>query len=170
MNSSFTTPTDGMFIYQFLDCVDQVSDALGLSVPQIVAIEQLRLLPVGSFGRSRADFLDQRQLPPLTTGPRRKQLHDSVHVLAGYDSDAIGEAEVQAFLLGAKFHLANLVLGLGLLRMIHRRAPQRPPTVWLRLRQAYQRGQASSFNVDTWRPEEQWHLPLHQVQKLFKLE
>lgn len=172
MNSSSTAPSNGVFLERFLHLVDRVGDCLGLNVPPVVAIESLRLLPSGTLGRSLADFLDQQQLAPFQTGPRRKQLHDSVHVLTGYGADPIGEAEVQAFLLGAKFHLAHLVLGGGLLRMIHRRVAPLPlfhADVRQRLWAAYWRGQRSIFDVDTWQPEAQWHLPLSQVQTLFRV-
>ncbi len=66
-------------------------------MPPIVEIEKLRSLPSGTFGRTWADFLDAHHLPPMTTGPRRKQLHDGVHVLTSYGTDPIGEAKVQAF-------------------------------------------------------------------------
>ena len=136
----------------------------------IVNPEQLYRLPRGSLGRSLADFLDQQQLELFQTGPRRKQLHDSVHVLTGYGTDPIGEAEVQAFLLGANFHLAHVLLVGGLLHFIHRRIAPLPlfrTDIRQRLWAAYWRGQRSIFDVDTWQPEAQWHLPLSQVQTLF---
>ncbi|MDM9380283.1 Coq4 family protein [Chlorogloeopsis sp. ULAP01] len=107
-------------IQKFLDLVDRITEKKGLNVPQVVYVEKLRSLPVGSFGRTWADFLDKNNIVPFTTGPRRKQLHDGIHILTGYGTDPIAEAEVQAFLLGAKFRLANLLIGLGLLRMIHK--------------------------------------------------
>ncbi len=170
MNSSSTVPSNGVFLDRFLHLVDQVGDRLGLNVPPVVDIEQLHRLPINTLGRLLADFLDQQQLTPFQTGPRRKQLHDSIHVLTGYGADPIGEAEVQAFLLGAKFHLAHLILGGGLLRVIHRRVTHLPllnAAIRQRLWAAYWRGRDSTFDVDTWQPEAQWHLPLSQVQALF---
>ena len=159
---------NGRFIQRFLNAVDRVSDRLGISVPAVVHLEPLRQLPPGTLGRSLADHLDQQQFRPFTTGPRRKQLHDAVHVLTGYDTSPIGEAEVQAFLLGAKFHPAQIALGLGTLRLVYKHCPS-CPHLWQRLWQAYQRGQASTFDVDRWQPETQWALPLTQVQTLFHL-
>lgn len=168
--STQNTPSDadGLRLQRFLASVDRVSDRLKISVPAIVDLDALRRLPPGTLGRSLADHLDQQQFQPFTTGPRRKQLHDGVHVLTGYDTSPIGEAEVQAFLLGAKFHFAQIVLGLGTLRLIYRHCPQ-TPQVWQRLWQAYQRGQASTFDVDRWQPETQWMLPLTQVQQQFQI-
>lgn len=154
-------------LQQLLDFLDHQAEAKGLAVPQIVYIEKLRQLPVGTFGRTWADFLEQNNLKPFTTGPRRKQLHDGIHVIAGYGADLIGEAEVQAFLLGAKFGLINLMLGLGLLRIIYKK--QRQQLSLERLWQAYQRGYHSQLDPDTWQPELIWHLPLADVQALFGL-
>jgi ubiquinone biosynthesis protein COQ4 len=152
-------------LQEFLDLVDRYTESKGLNVPQIVHIEKLRSLPDGTFGRAWADFVDENNLQPFTTGYRRKQLHDGIHVLTNYDTSPIGEAEVQAFLLGAKFRLTNLLLGLGLLRTIHKSPRQQ--LNWDRLRIAYQRGRNSQFDPDTWEPELLWHLSLSQVQAMF---
>ncbi|MEA5616303.1 hypothetical protein VB711_00400 [Cronbergia sp. UHCC 0137] len=156
-------------IEKFLSLIDRVSEKQGQSVPQIVEIEKLRSLSTDTFGRIVANFLDANNLKPFTTGPRRKQLHDCVHVLTGYGSDPIGEAEVQAFLLGAKFTVLNLIVGLGLLRMIHRNLQSREEFTWDRLQQAYKRGYDSHFDPDNWQPELLWNLPLTDVQKMFSI-
>jgi ubiquinone biosynthesis protein COQ4 len=161
--SSHPTPR----LQQFLALVDHLTEARGLNVPQIVHIEKLRSLPYGTFGRTWADFLDVNNLQPFTTGSRRKQLHDGVHVLTGYSTDPVGEAEVQAFLLGAKFRLANLLLGLGLLRVIHKRLGDQQQFSWDRLWKAYQRGRHSQFHPDTWEPKLLWHLSLAEVRRMF---
>jgi ubiquinone biosynthesis protein Coq4 len=154
-------------LQQLLDLLDRQAEAQGIAVPQIVYIEKLRSLPLGTFGRTLVDFLEKNNLKPFTTGPRRKQLHDCIHVVTGYGADLIGEAEVQAFLLGAKFGLINLMLGLGLLRIIYKK--QRQQLSWDRLWQAYQRGYHSQLDPDTWQPELIWHLRLADVQALFGL-
>lgn len=153
----------------FFDLVDIISETLGLNAPQIVEIEKLRSLPPNTLGYTLVEFLNGHQLSPLTTGPRRKQLHDSVHVITGYGIDPIGEAQVQAFLLGSKFHLAHIILGLGLLRIIAKQIVTTPERnsynyIWQRIWSAYKRGCNSKFDIDTWKPELQWHLPLTQVQ------
>ena len=159
---------------EFFKLIDKITEPLGLNVPQIVEIEKLRTLPIGTLGRTLADFMDSEQLTPISTGARRKQLDDSVHLLTGYGIDAIGEAEVQAFLLGAKFGLVNVILGLGLLGMIRKQMAISHPDYSVeqmqkRLWSAYYRGKKSRFDVDTWQPELQWHLPLTQVRDEFKL-
>ena len=125
---------------RLFDFIDKFAQTRGASVPQIVEIEKLRSLRERTFGRAWADFLDENNLQPLTTGMRRKQLHDGIHVLTGYGSDSIGEAEVQAFLLGAKFGLINLLIGIGLLQVIHKRLGHQTKEAKQRMWQAYQRG------------------------------
>ncbi|CAN1209198.1 Coenzyme Q (Ubiquinone) biosynthesis protein Coq4 [Tumidithrix helvetica PCC 7403] len=154
----------------FLKGVDLITGVMGLNVLPIVDIAKLRSLPVGSFGRAWADFLDRNRLSPLTTGARRKQLHDGVHVLTGYGTDAIGEAEVQAFLLGSKFMLLHIVLLAALMRRIGREVSlsgQGEKAIEARLKAAYDRGCESSFDADTWRPELLWEVSLAEVQQLF---
>jgi ubiquinone biosynthesis protein Coq4 len=155
-------------IQLLLKSVDFLGDRLGLNVPTVVKEAELRSLPANSLGHAWISALDQQHLSPLTSGPRRKQLHDGVHVLTGYGTDLVGEAEVQAFLLGAKFHGIQIVLLLGLIRPICRQLISTQQITkqeaWQRLRQAYERGQRSRFDVDAWRPEDQWHLPLQEVQ------
>jgi ubiquinone biosynthesis protein COQ4 len=157
----------------FLDTVDRLSDTLGVSVPPFVYMDELRSLPPNTFGRAWADSLDRAHLMPLTTGPRRKQLHDGMHVLTGYGTDPMGEAEVQAFLLGAKFKLVHLALGLGLLRLLSKQVSEQSDLslqqVGAKLWKAYQRGDRSCFDVDAWKPECMWHEPLAQIQARFQI-
>jgi ubiquinone biosynthesis protein COQ4 len=173
INLFFDAEHPAPFIAQFLDSVDLVFGKMGLNVPQVVNIEQLRSLPAGTFGRTLANFITEKQLIPFTSGPRRKQLHDSVHILTGYGTDPIGEAEVQAFLLGAKFHLFHILISLGLLRMIRAQMKQNSanlsPQVRSRLIQAYQRGCNSSFDVDNWQLETMWEWPVERVQAFFQV-
>ncbi|MGA7935167.1 MAG: hypothetical protein WCA35_16585 [Kovacikia sp.] len=150
---------------RILGWADLIGDVFGLNVPQIFEVEQLKQLPAGTLGRGLADFLEQQQLTPIVTGPRRKQLHDSVHVLTGYDTDPIGEAEVQAFLLGAKFHPLQIILGLGIGYILSREGFS--PAVRQRLWQAYRRGWNATFDVDSWQPEQQWQLSLVQVREFY---
>ncbi|MEH1863610.1 MAG: Coq4 family protein [Nostoc sp.] len=169
MQPLVASPNPVPHLQQVLDLIDRIAVAQGRDVPQIVAIEKLRFLPTDTFGRTWADFLNEHNFQPFTTGSRRKQLHDGIHVLTGYGADLIGEAEVQAFLLGTKFSITNLMLGLGLLRVIHKNLSSRQQFSWARLWQAYQRGCNSQFNPDTWQPELLWHLPLTNVQSLFSI-
>lgn len=169
MPTMATAPTTTPRLQQILDLLDRQAQARGIAVPQIVDIEYLQTLPTGTFGRAWADLLDANNLQPFTTGSRRKQLHDGIHVITGYGTDLVGEAEVQAFVLGCKFRLTNVLLGLGLLRVIHKHQTERQQFNWYKLWQAYQRGVNSHFDPDTWEPELLWHLPVTDVQALFAL-
>jgi len=157
----------------FLNAVDRTTELLGLNVPQIVEIEKIDRLPQNTLGKSLAEFLEQNQLKPFTTGPRRKQLHDCIHIVTGYDSDPIGEAEVQAFLLGCKFNLANLLLYRSIKRRMKRRMGANSKSYNLvrqRLLKAYRRGQKSNLDPDRWSPETLWHLPLKTVRVKFGID
>jgi ubiquinone biosynthesis protein COQ4 len=155
------TPTQRLF-----DVVDLGAKTLGLDVPQIVHIETLRAMPEGSFGRAWAEFLDANHLDPLVSGPRRKQLHDGVHILTGYGSDLMGEAQVQAFMLGAKWEPTNAAV----LFMIVRGARRHGVLIdWEILRAAYQRGQRSLFDPNRWPAEKLWDLPLSCVRTCMNL-
>jgi ubiquinone biosynthesis protein Coq4 len=167
MNSVLHHPASTDVVQRFLDRVDQVGASLHLNVPPVIDLTTLQSLPVGTLGHALVQFFATVPFRPLTTGPRRKQLHDVVHVLTGYGTDPIGEIEVQAFLLGCKFHPIHLVLGLGLLRILIRQSSiltlgQAAPRQ--RLWAAYWRGYHSTFDIDTWQPETAWHLPLIQIQ------
>jgi ubiquinone biosynthesis protein Coq4 len=149
-----------------------VTDRLDLNVPPIVEMDYLRSLPPGTLGYAWAEHLDANGLDPFVRGPRRQQLHDGIHVLTGYGTDPVGEAEVQAFLLGSKFRLANMLIGLGLLRGIQRQWQQQVLSlsheeVRSRLLTAYRRGCNAHFEPDTWQPEALWERSLVAVQQDF---
>lgn len=162
-----TSSSQTQRIQRFFRVLDNIAAARGLNEKQIVDINKLRLLPQGSFGRTWADFLDQNNLQPLTSGSRRKQLHDGIHVLCSYGSDIIGEAQVQAFILGAKFSFGNLAIGLGILRIIRKRFPEKLPLVKDKIKIAYQRGRQANFDPDSWEPELLWSETLIDVQNMF---
>lgn len=144
----------------------------------VVDIAHLRHYPPGSFGRVWADMLDAHSLEPFTVGPRRVQLHDGLHALLGYGVDSIDEARVQAFLLGTKNRtkpvnavlLAALVLRvMKQLRQGKLNNSQSRQIIFKALRQAYERGQKSNLNPDTWQPETLWHLPIEQVRQYYQV-
>jgi ubiquinone biosynthesis protein Coq4 len=144
--------------------LDHLSERMGRNLPPIADINDLRKLPEGTFGRAWADYLDGNQLTPFPQGPRRKQLHDGIHVVTGYGSDAVGEAELQAFLLGTQLKLANVLLLLGLLRFADKDSNLKE-----RLWQAYQRGRQSYFNSDIWQPERLWLVSLEKVRDIYRV-
>ncbi|MEL6384035.1 MAG: hypothetical protein AAFQ89_16595 [Cyanobacteria bacterium J06626_18] len=158
----------------FLSTITWTAKYLGLAVPPLVKIDYLRSLPLGTFGRAWADHLDTHDLEPFNEGLRRQQLHDGIHVLTGYGTDPLGEAEVQAFLLGTKFHFANVLVMMGLLGAINRQRQWQQVSVSRaevrsRLKAACDRGQRAQFDPDSWQPERHWHEPLAVVQQQFGL-
>jgi ubiquinone biosynthesis protein COQ4 len=157
---------------RFLQSIDQLGDRFSLNVPPVFNIADLAILPTGTLGKALVDHFNHNGFQPLTTGPRRKQLHDVVHVLTGYSTDPVGELEVQAFMLGAKFFPAHIVLSLALFHLADRQHRQLGITRWeilRRMRQAYDRGTRSTLDIDTWQPEQQWHLSLIEVQQKLNL-
>jgi ubiquinone biosynthesis protein COQ4 len=157
---------------RFLQTIDQLGDRFNLNVPTVFNIADLAILPTGTLGKELANHFTHNGLQPLTTGPRRKQLHDAVHVLTNYDTDPVGELEVQAFMLGAKFFPTHIILSLALLHFADQQHRQLGITRWeilRRMHQAYDRGTRSTLDIDTWQPEYQWHLPLIEVQQKLNL-
>jgi ubiquinone biosynthesis protein COQ4 len=158
----------------FLTLLDRTTEVMGLHVQTIVDLEYLRSLPSDSFGKAWANHLDESNLLPFSAGVRLKQIHDGVHVLTGYDTTPLGEAQVQLFLLGTKFRIRHIVLCLGLLRPILRglrlnRTMDHLPEVVRSLWEAFQRGQQASFDIETWQPELSWDVPIDIVCAQLKL-
>ncbi|MEO1636473.1 MAG: hypothetical protein AAFS04_15480 [Cyanobacteria bacterium J06631_9] len=161
--------------------VTWVSDRFGWSEPTIVDSDYLRQLPPGTFGRVWISTMDAAGLSPFTTGPRRQQLHDGIHVLTGYNPDPLGEAEVQAFLLGAKFRvfhgviLSQMILAVGLFKPVARRVGQGYgqafglPELAKHVVRAYKRGRMAKLDPDRWQPETMWELPFEEVQAIFNV-
>ncbi|MBC1262406.1 hypothetical protein FQK07_14335 [Synechococcus sp. BSF8S] len=156
-------------VERFLQLVNWAGHRLGTDGPPLVDMSVLRSLPQGTLGHAWVHHLDDTGLEPFGSGSRRLQLHDGLHVLTGYGTDPIGEAEVQAFLMGAKLRPVHGLLLLGLLRMIIRqrrckRILLNRAEIRLRLLNAYSRGRNSDFDPDTWQPEKQWQDSLTDVQ------
>lgn len=156
-------------VENFLQLVNWVGHRLGSDGPPLVDMPALRSLPTGTLGHAWVRHLDETGLEPFCEGSRRLQLHDGLHVLTGYGTDPMGEAEVQAFLMGAKFRAVHVLLLLGLMRMINRQRRSKRiqlsvSEVRLRLRNAYGMGRDSEFDPDTWQPEKHWQDSLADVQ------
>jgi ubiquinone biosynthesis protein COQ4 len=157
---------------KILNHVDRIGARFGINVSPVFEMAHLQSLSTGTLGRELADHCLAHQFQPLTSGPRRKQLHDAVHVLTGYGIDPIGELEVQAFMLGSKFFPMHILLGIALFDLTDRQRHSLQLDrykIFDRMRQAYQRGRQSGFDIDIWHPEQEWHLPLLQVQQKFHL-
>ncbi len=145
----------------------QIHQLTAVDPTPLVDPQSLQHLEQDSLGQALIAHLEHHQIQPFTFGPRRLQLHDTVHVLTGYGVDLLGEIEVQAFLCGCKFRLGQIVLGLGLLSKLWRNSDQHPDhdLIWQRIQIAHQRGQQSRFDPDDWSPQDRWHQPLEQVRE-----
>jgi ubiquinone biosynthesis protein COQ4 len=143
--------------------------------PRVIWGRELRSLPSDSFSKAWANHLDESNLLPFSAGIRLKQIHDGVHVLTGYDTTPLGEAQVQLFLLGTKFRIRHVLLCLGLLRPIIRGLRQngamnRLPDAMRSLWEAFRRGQQAFFDIEVWEPELSWHFPLDEVRARLKID
>jgi ubiquinone biosynthesis protein COQ4 len=152
----------------FLTLLDRITEGMDLHVPSIVDMDYLRSLPPDTFGKAWVNHLDESNLLPFSNGVRLKQIHDGVHVLTGYDTSPLGEAQVQLFLLGTKFRVRHIILCLGLIRPIIRglrqnRSLEQFPAVVRSLHAAFQRGQQASFDIEKWKPELSWDVPIDVV-------
>lgn len=161
--------SDYLFFQRFLNNLEKITANLGLDVPKIIYLDALINLPEGTLGRNLVNFYLRNNLHPFDSGPRRKQLHDSVHVLTGYETDPLSEAEVQAFLWGCDYRPFHLILGLGISSVVTSRQLYPNSIVRDRLWKAYKKGQNSNFHFDYWQPETQWHLPLKEIQKQYNI-
>jgi len=155
--------------------ISWIADRFSPRESPIVDARYLRQLPVGTFGRQWIDTLDTAGLMPLSSGSRRQQLHDGVHVLTGYPVDPLGEAEVQAFLTGARFQplhgvmLSQMVVAVTLFKPMVLRLGKRlgAPEIVKHVVAAYCRGQQAKLGLDSWEPEKFWELPYGEVQAMF---
>jgi ubiquinone biosynthesis protein COQ4 len=136
-----------------------------------VDLTALGALPEGSLGRAYSEFMRARGLTPEVfvapkqiqderiryVAQRLRQTHDLWHVVTGYDTNLLGEIELQAFMfaqLGMPFSL--LVGSLGILRS------RRPIRAARRVVAAYRRGrQTSALCTHAW--EREFSQPLQQV-------
>lgn len=57
---------------------------------------ELQKFPLNTWGRETYDFLTERNLTFLP----KYEHHDALHVLLGYDTTVVGEARLQAFMVG----------------------------------------------------------------------
>lgn len=159
--STLTSPIAWLTPEALFAGIDRLADQRGSSVPPVTTREQLQACPPHSLGRAWIDLVTANGYSLLTSGPRRKQLHDAIHVLTGYGTDDWGELEVQAFLLGCKFHSFHLPLIAGLLRRLLMAGELRG--AWVdRVRAAYDRGRfaAPTFDPDTWPAEYLLDMPI----------
>jgi ubiquinone biosynthesis protein COQ4 len=142
-----------------------------------VNFAQLSQLPEGTFGRRYAQFMQKRHLSPemfKTEGElskqeymvkRMRQTHDLWHVATGYETDVLGELELQAFTLAqVGIPSALVVLMLGMVRWLFT-----GPELLFKVTRAFFRGRAAK-KMATFDWEANWATPLEQVRADLKVK
>lgn len=121
-------------------------------------LDALRAMPEGTLGHAFAKYFDDHKIAPFESPyevrndvdyivKRYRETHDLVHVLTGYDTDALGEMELQAFALG-NLQLRTSVLILSFAALLR---PHGLPPMWryaAKLRRAFERGRRSRNIVE----------------------
>ncbi len=129
-------------------------------------------LPPDTFGHQYARFMKEHQLTPdlfKAEGPlsqqaymvkRLRQTHDLWHVVTGYQTDVIGELELQAFTFAQmKIPSALVLVFFGVVRWF-----LTGPELVVKVVRAFWRGRKARVLAATpW--EELWSRPLEQVQE-----
>jgi ubiquinone biosynthesis protein COQ4 len=144
-----------------------------------VDLDALAALPVGTLGRTYADFLRSRGLSPdVFEGPpaavtdprtayviqRMRQTHDLWHVVTGYDTDPASEVVLQAFTFAQLHAPGSLILAtLGTLRGT-RAKPRLVLDVLAAARTGRRAGHLAMF---PW--EDHWATPLTTVRTMLGL-
>ncbi len=135
-------------------------------------LEALARLPEGTLGHGVARYYRDNKISPFVTtlevkrdvdfiGKRYRETHDLLHLLTGYETDVMGEMELQAYALGnlgIRTAMLCLVVGtLGQFKSQHAGVGSREylRRVWA----AYRRGRASPRFLDFWF-EEHWATPV----------
>lgn len=140
-----------------------------------IDLDALRRLPPGSFGRTYADFLDERRLTPLIISPelgaevarnpfavRYAATHDMFHTVLGFDTSLAGEAGVYAFAAAQKYLRRGDWL-VAFARVVY---TLRRPWQWRQIRAAVERGRALGLRARmllAFRFEEHWERPLAEL-------
>lgn len=143
-----------------------------------VDLEALGALPEGTVGHAFARYFAENGIQPFESPyevrndvdylvKRYRETHDLVHILTGYRTDALGEMEVQAFVIGnLGLRSAGVILAFAAVLM-----PHGLPPIWKyadRLRDAHRRGKQAK-RVVTLRYESHWESRIEDVQRLLDI-
>ncbi|WNG20277.1 Coq4 family protein [Cystobacter fuscus] len=138
-------------------------------------MDALEKLPSGSLGHTFARYFRDQGLSPIETlsppkndaqyvATRLRETHDFHHLVTGYDTDVMGEMELQAFTLG-NLHLRTSFLILLQTAKLPQRVPgfdaaQYARRLWAAFRRGSQSRQLASF-----RWEDNWATPLAMLRE-----
>lgn len=134
---------------------------------QTQLITQLAALPSNTFGHQWSQFISQASASNI----KEDVSLGSLYVLTGYQNNALGTIQLQAFLFGATGQAMSLAT---CLRMMLSLCQNETNTIAIqaltqKAYQAYKRGQCSYFNTNDWHPEQLWDLPTPYVRQWFGL-
>lgn len=155
--SSSTTTAIGRFLQKLLSTSSAQEMASDVDFGDRYPVEHLKTLPSETFGYQWAMSLEKMGQTDDT--PAAAYLISGLHLLTGYGNDALGVAELQAFLFGTTGQVMSLVKCLAAIRY------NGIIDAGVRLYQAYQRGRSCYFTPSTWQPESLWDLPVPYVQR-----
>jgi hypothetical protein len=135
--------------------------------------EALRIYPQGSLGRAFIDYLDQNRFPmpgQKGAGPEIIVVHDCLHILGDYGTNAAEEIEIASFQAGCQFDdpVYALLFGLAQYHLDIQMAPVAPSQAMQanpeKLLAAFVRG--CQVNRDMWRDFNPWEHFSKQVEDL----
>lgn len=143
-----------------------------------IHLPTLEALPVDSLGKNFAAYFEKNGIQPFESPydvrndvdflvKRYRETHDLAHVLTGYGTDALGEMELQAFMLG-NMGLRTSALILVFAALLR---PHGLPPMWKyfdKLKLAYARGKASDLLVRL-RYEDFWNATVETVQDRLRI-
>lgn len=144
--------------------------------PGIPTVEELLTFPESSFGHTLGAFMQQNELQPypfpiqpgyspeVYLRERRREIHDILHVVLGYDTALEGEAQLNAFLSGQSAYPIPVIISAGVLLLSVRNQPTQVDYIYDRIMRAYLRGQESPAVLGI-RWEDHWATPIGELRK-----
>ncbi len=137
-------------------------------------LEKLKDMPVNSFGKEMYDFMTSQNLdvyplqenidptPEVYLRERRRKIHDYLHVVLGYGTDLLGEAEVNAFTAKQTGMPISYLIIIGVLLRTMVKQPLEFHSLIDRLTISWKRGDKSE-NLFVYPWEDLFEYPLEEV-------
>ena len=137
-------------------------------------LEELKDKPEGSFGKSLYEFMTSQNLdvypllenidptPAIYLRERRRKIHDYLHVILGYGTDLLGEAEVNAFTARQTGMPISYLIIIGVLLRTMVKQPLEFHTLIDRLKHAWKRG-GMNENLFVYPWEDLFDRPMEEV-------
>jgi ubiquinone biosynthesis protein Coq4 len=148
--------------------------------PPGVTLEDLEGLPIGTLGRTYADFIDSHHFNPhffhregvddamAYVINRLRDTHDIWHVVLGFDASEAGESGMNAFTFTQTGNPSTcLLMAAKLIRSIPQAAGDREHVIQQIVRGFSLGMEAPPFLAEPW--EEHWRTPLEELRRRFSL-